>query len=149
MAHKVTFPVLLAAGLLAAFAVPAAAQWRYADDKGVSKTSQYKLDIPSRYRDTAEWIGPTGIGKPHLSDGQQELKARDDAYRRIGKSEAGLIKLGKPAEDRPFVGAAPGPSQPLAAQCIANTLKIMTSPGVWKSGGPCYSGPTTDIPTIR
>jgi len=59
----------------------AGAQYRYADANGVSKVVQYKLDVPATYRDTAVWIGPTGVGKPALSDGAKETKRRDDLYR--------------------------------------------------------------------
>ena len=62
------------------------AQYRYTDDKGVSKVTQYKLDVPPPYRDAAVWIGPTGIGKPALSEEQRQVRQRDAAYRRIGES---------------------------------------------------------------
>jgi hypothetical protein len=64
----------------------AEAQYRYTDDKGVTKTAQYKLDVPSPYRDAAVWIGPTGVGKPALSQEQKETRQRWDIYRRIGES---------------------------------------------------------------
>ena len=73
----------LGTGLLL-LAGPADAQWRYTDDKGASKVTQYKLDVPAPYRDTAVWIGQTGVGKPGLSEEQQKAKQRDNAYRRIG-----------------------------------------------------------------
>jgi hypothetical protein len=72
------------------FAGHADAQYRYTDDKGVSKVTQYKLDVPAPYRDAAVWIGPTGVGKPALSADAQEMKRRDEAYRRIGEAEAEL-----------------------------------------------------------
>jgi hypothetical protein len=75
--------VALGAGIVLV-AGPADAQYRYTDDKGVSRVSQYKLDVPPRHRDGAVWIGPTGIGKPALSEDQRRAKQRDDAYRRIG-----------------------------------------------------------------
>ncbi|HUM14509.1 MAG TPA: hypothetical protein VL086_02375 [Candidatus Nitrosotalea sp.] len=62
------------------------AQYRYTDDKGVSRVTQYKLDVPARHRDAAVWVGPTGVGKPALSEEQRETKRRWDAYRRIGES---------------------------------------------------------------
>lgn len=77
--------LLLAAG-------HAEAQWKYTDDKGVGKVAQYKLDIPSRYRDGAVWAGPTGIGRPALSKEQREAQQRDDAYRRPGQSQADLMR---------------------------------------------------------
>jgi hypothetical protein len=76
------------------FSGQADAQYKYTDDKGVSKTAQYKLDIPERYRDAAEWIGPTGIGKPALSAEQQRWKQREEADRRIREADAGLAKYG-------------------------------------------------------
>jgi hypothetical protein len=66
--------VLLVAGA-------ADAQYRYTGDDGISKVVQYKLDVPATYRDAAVWIGPTGIGKPALSEAAQETKRRDDIYR--------------------------------------------------------------------
>jgi hypothetical protein len=64
----------------------AEAQYRYTDDKGLTKTTQYKLEVPARYRDGAVWIGPTGVGKPALSQEQNETRQRWDIYRRIGDS---------------------------------------------------------------
>ena len=58
---------MLGIGLGAAlwlFAEPANAQWKYADDKGVTKVTQYKLNMPERYRDSAVWVGPIGVGRP-------------------------------------------------------------------------------------
>lgn len=60
----------------------ASAQYRYTDGKGVTKVTQYKLDVPVQYRDTAVWIGSTGVGKPGLSEEQRKTKQRDDAYRK-------------------------------------------------------------------
>jgi hypothetical protein len=70
----------LGAGILVG-AGEAGAQYRYADADGVSKVVQYKLDVPADYRDAAVWIGPTGVGKPALSDGARETKRREDLYR--------------------------------------------------------------------
>jgi hypothetical protein len=64
------------------FAEVAHAQYQYTDGKGVTKVTQYKLDVPARYRDTAVWIGATGVGKPGLSEEQRKTKQRDDAYRK-------------------------------------------------------------------
>jgi hypothetical protein len=61
-----------------------AAQYRYTDSKGVTKTTQYKLDVPAPHRDAAVWIGATGVGNPGLSEEQRKTKLRDDAYRRMG-----------------------------------------------------------------
>jgi hypothetical protein len=66
--------VLLVAG-------EAGAQYRYTDAKGVSKVVPYKVDVPTAYRDSAVWIGPTGVGYPALSEGARETKRRDDIYR--------------------------------------------------------------------
>jgi hypothetical protein len=70
---------------------PVAAQYRYTDDKGVSKVTQYKLDVPKDYRDAAAWVGRTGIGKPALSEEARQTKLRDEAYRRIGAADAALV----------------------------------------------------------
>jgi hypothetical protein len=70
---------------------PLAAQYRYTDDKGVSKVTQYKLDVPKDYRDAAAWVGRTGIGKPALSEEARQTKLRDEAYRRIGAADAALV----------------------------------------------------------
>ena len=80
----------LSAGLLL-FAGQADAQYRYTDDKGVTKTTQYKLDVPKDYRDAAVWIGATGVGKPGLSEEAQKTKMRDEAYRRAGEADAALV----------------------------------------------------------
>jgi hypothetical protein len=72
--------------LVALAAGPASAQYRYTDDKGVTRTTQYKLDVPARHRDAAVWIGPTGIGIPALSEEARQTKLRDEAIRRIGNS---------------------------------------------------------------
>jgi hypothetical protein len=67
------------------------AQYRYTNDKGVSKVTQYKLDVPTPYRDAAVWIGPTGIGKPALSEEQRQVKQRDAVYRRLGEAYLRLV----------------------------------------------------------
>jgi hypothetical protein len=84
------------------------AQYRYTNDKGVSKVTQYKLDVPAPYRDAAVWIGPTGIGKPALSEEQRQVKQRDDAYRRIGETHARLAPYQKveAAAKKPEAAAA-------------------------------------------
>ncbi len=71
------------------------AQYRYTDAKGVSKVTQYKLDVPAPYRDSAVWIGETGVGKPALSEEQRKAKQRDDAYRRIGVANEQLVPYRK------------------------------------------------------
>ncbi len=81
----------LGAGLLLV-AERADGQWQYADDKGLTKVTQYKLDLPERYRDAAIWVGPRGVGKPALSEEARQAKRRAAEYRRIGESEARLLK---------------------------------------------------------
>jgi hypothetical protein len=85
------------------------AQWKYTDDKGATKVTQYKLDIPQRYRDAAVWAGPTGIGRPALSEEQQQWKQRDQVYRHLGESEASAITY------RPVVWGAPWKAKPRPA----------------------------------
>jgi hypothetical protein len=80
----------LGAGLLL-FCGQADAQYQYADAKGVTKTTQYKVDVPRAHRDAAVWIGPTGIGKPGLSEEARQTKQRDDEYRRIGEASSRLV----------------------------------------------------------
>lgn len=77
------------------FAGVAHAQYQYTDDKGVTKVTQYKLDVPVPYRDAAVWIGATGVGKPALSEEQRKAKLRDDAYRRIGDAQEQLVPYHK------------------------------------------------------
>lgn len=82
MRRSVRFAVALGLGAgIPLVAGEAGAQYRYADTDGVSKVVQYKLDVPAAYRDAAVWIGPTGVGKPALSDGARENKRREDMYR--------------------------------------------------------------------
>lgn len=84
VAVGISVGILLVAG-------PVSAQYRYTDDKGVTKTTQYKLDVPAPHRDTAVWVGATGVGKPGLSEEQRKTKLRDDAYRRIGGANQPLV----------------------------------------------------------
>jgi hypothetical protein len=51
-------------GLLLVLAGSGSAQYRYTDDKGVTKTTQYKLDVPKDYRDAAVWVGATDVAGP-------------------------------------------------------------------------------------
>src|SRR5438309_1207757 len=95
MATALGLGLLLSAGA-------ADAQWRYTDDKGVSRVTQYKIDVPEPSRDAAEWIGPVGIGKPALSAEQVRAAQISDAFRRIGTAEAGLVQFrNMPAPARP------------------------------------------------
>lgn len=130
----------LGAGLLLV-AGQADAQWRYIDDKGASRVTQYKLDIPTPYRDAAEWIGPIGIGKPALSADQVRAAQRWNAIQRLIAAEAGLLQYGSvSAPAAPPVD--PGAGRPLATMCIAGELRNMTSPGIWKVVGGCSTGPS-------
>ena len=119
------------------------AQWQYADDKGVTKVTQYKLDIPERYRDAAVWTGSTGVGKPALSEEQRQTKQREEEYRRIGEAEGKLRKSCPTCGAGPYRGVAPANDKPMATMCIAGEQRVMTSPGHWTVVGPCYSGFTT------
>ena len=86
--------LVLAFGLVAGLLLScgqAAAQYQYTDAKGVSKTTQYKVDVPRAHRDAAVWIGPTGIGRPGLSEEARQTKQRDDEYRRIGEASSRLV----------------------------------------------------------
>ena len=117
----------LGAGLLL-FAGRADAQWRYADDKGVTQVTQYKLGIPAQYRDAAVWVGPRGVGKPALSAEARQTKRRAEEYHRIGVANANNTKRQAPAG---------------VTMCIAGEQQLMTSPGHWKVVGPCPSGFST------
>jgi hypothetical protein len=140
----------MVAGLCVGFLLSAGqadAQWRYTDDKGTSKVTQYKLDVPAPYRDAAEWIGPIGIGKPALSADQILEAQRWDATRRIIDAEAGLLKFkSAPAPAPPRVDSG-GPGRPMTTMCIAGELRAMTSPGSWRVVGGCAPGFSTDYRT--
>lgn len=127
----------LGAGLLLV-AGQADAQWRYTDDKG-TKVTQYKIDIPTPYRDAAEWIGPIGIGKPELNADQIRAAQRWDAIQRIVAAEAGLLHY-KSVSAPATPPADPAAGRPLATMCIAGELRNMTSPGIWKVVGGCSTG---------
>ena len=92
----------------------AAAQYQYVDAKGVTKTTQYKVDVPAASRDAAVWIGPTGVGKPGLSEEARQTKQRDDEYRRIGEANRRLTPYrGGPVPDpRGAAGSRSGRSTP-------------------------------------
>lgn len=93
-------------------------QWRYTDDKGASRVTQYTIDAPEPHRDAAEWIGPVGIGKPALSADQIRQAQVAEAIRRIVTAEAGLVQFrNMPAPAKP--AAVPdGPGKPMATMCI-------------------------------
>jgi len=80
--------ILLVAGTVSA-------QYRYMDNKGVTRITQYRVDVPVAHRDAAVWIGPTGVGKPGLSEEQRKVKQRDDAYRRIGVAVEQRLQRGR------------------------------------------------------
>jgi hypothetical protein len=107
------FVISVALGLGVFLAVgQAGAQWRYTDGKGARKVTQYKIDVPEPHRDTAEWIGPVGIGKPALSADQIREAQLADAIRRIVTAEAALVQFRHvPAPARPAVVPA-GPASP-------------------------------------
>ena len=88
VAAGISAGILLVAG-------PVSAQYRYVDDKGVTRITQYRLDVPVVHRDAAVWIGPTGVGKPGLSEEQRKAKQRDDAYRRIGVAVEQRLQRGR------------------------------------------------------
>lgn len=143
------------AAILLAAAAHADAQYKYTDDKGVTKTTQYKLDIPETYRDAAVWVGPTGIGKPGLSEEQKQTKQREDAYRRIREANDKLRAYGgssldtRPpdAHSRRPSGRGTEPKEKLRkdapVMCIAGERRVMTAPGHWEIQGECYSGPSS------
>lgn len=138
--NRFAMAVGLSAGLLL-LAGQAEAQWRYTDDKGGSRVTQYKLDIPTPYRDGAEWIGPVGIGKPELSADQVRAAQRWDAIQRLVAAEAALLKYKAVTAPAP-PPVDPGAGKPLATMCVAGELRNMTSPGIWKVVGACSTGPS-------
>jgi len=138
--------VALGAGLLL-LAGPADAQWRYIDDTGASRVTQYRIDVPESHRDAAEWIGPVGIGKPALSAEQIRQAQVAEAIRRIVTAEAGLVQFrNMPVPAKP--AAVPdGPRKPMATMCISGEQRAMTSPGIWKVVGGCNSDFSTGYST--
>ncbi len=136
----------LGTGLLLS-AWQADAQWRYTDDKGASKVTQYKLDVPAPHRDAAEWIGPTGIGNPGLSADQIRAAQLWDAVRRIAAAEAGLLQFTNVQAPTPLRWDSGAAGKPMATMCIAGELRAMTSPGTWKVVGACGAGFSTGYGT--
>jgi len=140
--NRLAMAVGFGAGLLLA-AGQADAQWRYTDDKGTSKVTQYKLDVPVPYRDAAEWIGPVGIGKPGLSADQIRAAQHWEAVRRLVAAEAGLLQFRNVAQPPPLPRVDAGTSdRSNPTMCIAGELRSMTSPGTWKVVGGCSTGPS-------
>src|SRR5258708_36299185 len=110
------------------------AQWRYTDDRGASRVTQYKIAVPEPYRDAAEWIGPVGIGKPALSADQIRAAQLSDALRRIGTAEAGLVQFrNMPAPARPAPDRG-GPSKPGGPQCVLRARGGDAPPGTREGG---------------
>ena len=136
----------LSAGLLL-LAGQVEAQWRYTDDTGASKVTQYKLDVPAPHRDGAEWIGPVGIGKPALSADQIRAAQHWAAIQRIIAAEAALLQFKSVAAPAPARVDSGAGGKPMATMCIAGQLRAMTSPGSWKVVGGCASGFSTDFST--
>jgi hypothetical protein len=131
--------VMTLGGTVLLLAGQADAQWRYTDDKGTTRVTQYKIDVPSELRDGAEWIGPVGPGKPGLSEDQHRAAQRAEANRRIIAAEAGLVRYrNMPAAARPAPDPG-GPARAMATMCIAGQRRVMTSPGSWKVTGSCSS----------
>ena len=131
--------VAVLGGALLLAAGPADAQWRYTDDRGTSRVTQYKIDIPTDFRDGAKWIGPVGPGRPGLSAEQLRGAQREEANRRIVAAEAGLVRYrNMPAPARPAPDPG-GPEKAMATMCIAGQQRVMTSPGSWKVAGSCSS----------
>ena len=144
--ERLAMAVALGAGLLL-LAGSADAQWRYTDDRGESRVTQYKVDVPAPYRDAAEWVGPVGIGKPALSAEQIRQAQLVDAVRRIVAAEAGLVQFrNAPAPARPPVDPG-GSGKPMATMCISGEQRAMTSPGIWKVVGACSSDFSTGYAT--
>lgn len=140
--NRFAMAVGLGAGLLL-LAGQADAQWRYSDDKGASRVTQYKLDIPTPYRDAAVWIGLVGIGKPGLSAEQIAAAQRWEATRRLVAAEAGLLQFKNVAAAPALPRVDPGVSgRSIPTMCIAGELRSMTSPGIWKVVGGCSTGPS-------
>lgn len=161
MIPRLVLGVVTAATFSVTMAGPLEAQYRYTDEKGVTKTTQYKLDVPSAYRETAEWVGARGIGKPALSEEARQTKMRDDAYRRIGEANEQLRSYGGSAYDTPKehpssttrqtrIRSKAGSSSvserqreirgEIPVMCIAGERRVMTGPGHWEVRGTCGSG---------
>lgn len=121
-------------------------RWRYTDGKGVTRVTQYRINVPADHRDAAEWIGPVGVGKPALSAEQMRAALHWDAVRRIIAAEAALLKVVSPPAPGPKY-AEPAPGRPMTTMCIAGELRAMTSPGSWKVVGGCAGGFSTGYGT--
>jgi hypothetical protein len=131
----------LGAGLLL-LAGQADAQWRYTDDKGASRVTQYKIDVPAAHRDAAEWIGPVGIGNPALSADQLRAARHWEAVQRLIAAETALMQLRPVPTPAPVRVDSSVGGRPTPTMCIAGELRVMTSPGIWKIVGSCPTGPS-------
>src|SRR5260370_39870521 len=105
--------LVIALGLGAVVAMPVAAQYRYTNDKGVTKEAEYKVDVPEPYRDAAVWIGPTGVGKPGLREDQRKIKERWDPVQKKAddaREAAGAERLRMAPARHSSAIAHPGPA---------------------------------------
>jgi hypothetical protein len=117
--RRLIVTVGLGAGLLL-LAGPVAAQYRYTDDKGVSKVTQYKADIPADYRDAAVWVGPA---KAALSTEQKQAEIQADAQRRIDAANAALAPY--LAAEQAAQRAANGSASPKFANDVATCQRAV------------------------
>jgi hypothetical protein len=146
---KTLVALTVSLALIVVVAGQVSGQYRYTDDKGASKVTQYKLDVPKDYRDAAVWVGPTGIGKPGLSEEARQTKLRDEAYRRIAEADGELARYAPTldADDSALAGSQSsetskaGRKKPLAVSCVAGHIKVMKSPGQWVTVGTCRAAP--------
>src|SRR5882672_5716549 len=92
--HMTRFAMAVGLGAtLLLLAGQADAQWRYTDDKGTSKVTQYRIDVPAPHRDAAEWIGPVGVGNPALSEDQLRAARHWEAVQRLIAAETALMQI--------------------------------------------------------
>ena len=123
-------------------------RWRYTDGKGVTRVTQYRINVPADHRDAAEWIGPVGVGKPALSAEQIRVAQHWEALRRIVAAEAALLRyMASPTPVTAPACAEAAPGRPATTMCIAGELRAMTSPGSWKVVGGCPGGFSTGYGT--
>ena len=138
---RLAMAVGLGAGLLLLVG-EADAQWRYTDDKGVTRVTQYKIDVPAPQRDAAEWIGPVGIGKPALSEEQLRAARHWEAVPRLIAAETALMQIKPVPTPAPLRVDSSAGGRPMPSMCIAGELRVMTAPGIWKIVGGCPTGPS-------
>ena len=138
---RLAMAVGLGAGLLLLVG-QADAQWRYTDDKGVSRVTQYKIDVPAPQRDAAEWVGPVGIGKPAVSEEQLRAARHWEAVQRLIAAETALMQIKPVPTPAPLRVDSSAGGRAMPSMCIAGELRVMTSPGIWKIVGGCPTGPS-------